>query len=84
MNTLNIFQISFIALFFNDYKLAAGQFFVNETQDLGFSWSFSKKCCFANSLQVRLEISLILVLTVATINQAKSSRQMRGVKIPRL
>ena len=43
MNTLNIFQISFIALFFNDYKLAAGQFFVNETQDRGFSSSFSKK-----------------------------------------
>ena len=42
MNTLNIFQISFIALFFNDSKLATGQFFVNETQDLGFSWSFSK------------------------------------------
>lgn len=33
---LNLFQLCFVSLFFND-KLVAGQFFVNETQEIGFS-----------------------------------------------
>ena len=81
---LNLFQFSFITLFFIDCDIVAGQFFVNETQDIGFSSKFSKNS-YINLLQVRQNIYLlILVLTVATINQAESSRQMRGVKIPRL
>ena len=79
---LNLFQFSL--LFFIDCDIVAGQFFVNETQDIGFSSKFSKNG-YINLQQVRQNIYLlILVLTVATINQAKSSRQMRGVKIPRL
>jgi len=34
---LNLIQLGFILLFFNGKKHVAGQFFVNETQEIGFS-----------------------------------------------
>ena len=40
---LNLFQLGFILLFLNGNKHVAGQFFVNETQGIGFSLNFAKK-----------------------------------------
>ena len=40
---LNLIQLGFILSFFNGKKHVAGQFFVNETQGIGFSLNFAKK-----------------------------------------
>ena len=40
---LNLIQLGFILLFFNGKKHVAGQFFVNETQGIGFSLNLTKK-----------------------------------------
>ena len=40
---LNLFQLGFILLFLNGNKHVAGQFFVNETQGIGFSLNLKKK-----------------------------------------
>ena len=49
---LNLIQLGFILLFFNGKKHVAGQFFVNETQGIGFSLYRIK--ILVNSRQVRL------------------------------
>ena len=40
---LNLIQLGFILLFFNGNTHVKGQFFVNETQEIGFSLNIANK-----------------------------------------